>query len=365
MTTTELATGTDQDASESDTSPSRPRWCLGTRLLVGATGAWLAFLALHAALTGRWWLWLVVEATPPMAFVVIPLALLAVTPLARPVRRPLSLVLMIVLVAGGALAGFYPRTTDTTPTNATALKIFSWNTDIWHMADEPREFYAYLQRQRADVYLLQEYLYWGTGPVRINDLKQLREALPGYHMAVEGELITVSRFPIVATHQRKLPETDNAWYWHGNKAQRTDIRVAGRALSLYNVHLQVPFRVEHSPLTGEFYRFLRKQHADRQAQLSALRTDIARNPNPVLVAGDFNSPWMDSLVRLDSRVRRHDPDSGVLPARSWPVHDYPLPRLWRLDWLFTSSEVKVTEHRLGPSQGLSDHAAQHIRLSLP
>lgn len=341
-----------------------PRWCLGTRLLVVATGGWLAFLLLHTLLAGRWWLWLAVEAMPPVALAAIPLLLLGLAPLARPVRYRLSAMLVLILLAGAALAGVLPRLAGPSSGAPGDLRIFVWSTDIWHMHDDPAEFYAYLRDQRADVYLLQEYLYWRDGPVRIDDTARLRAAFPDHQLAVEGELLTLSRHPVVATYERVLPETGTAWYWRGRKAQRTDIRLGDQVLSVYNVHLQVPFRIEHSPLGPDFYRFLRRQYESRQAELAALRADLSGNPNPVLVAGDFNTPWLASPVLPGLGLRRHDPSGSLLPARSWPVDGYRLPRLWRLDWLFTDDRVAVTGYRLEPTRGLSDHLAQQVQVSL-
>ncbi|MER5650279.1 endonuclease/exonuclease/phosphatase family protein [Streptosporangium sp. NPDC002524] len=342
---------------------SRARWCLGTRLLVAGTAAWAVFVAAHVLLTGRWWFWLVVESMPPVTLVVVPLLLLAVTPLARPVRRRLSVVLLALLLLGAQLAGVSPlglAQGDGPPGGA--LKVFSWSTDVWEMSDDPVRFYDYLRAQRADVYLLQEYLHWGDGPLRVDDLARVRAAFPGYHIATEGELITISRLPIVATYPRRTSPTGTDWYWRGNKALRVDVRSGTRVLSLYNVHLPVPIRTERSPLTAGFYEFVRDQYQRRRGEFAALRADLARNPNPAVVAGDFNSAWMN-LIPPGEGLRRLDPEGSALPL-TWPTSAFaiPLPRLWRLDWVFTTEEVRVPRYRLVPS--ISDHLAQELYVSL-
>ncbi|MEV7225628.1 endonuclease/exonuclease/phosphatase family protein [Polymorphospora sp. NPDC051019] len=348
-------------------SPVRRRWCLGTRLVVAGTALWTLFLAAHVLLTGRWWPWLIVESTPPVALVVVPLLLLAVSPLARPVRRWLSPLLAALVVAGLSLGGLHVRVLGGEPTGTTppapSVKVMAWNTDIWTMDDDPDAFFAYLREQRADVYLLQEYLRWEDDAVRVDDLARIRAAFPGHEVVVEGELVTISRLPVVATHPRPVPGEGTDWYWRGNKAQRVDVRFGDAVLSIYNVHLFVPLRRELSPLGREFYDFVRDQYHLRQAELATLRADVAANPNPVVVAGDFNTPWVGSLVDVGPGLRRHDPAGGSVLASSWPTASYNLPRLWRLDWLLTTDDLDVAGYRFAPNPGFSDHLAQHFVVS--
>jgi len=346
--------------------PVRRRWCLGTRLVVAATAVWAVVLTLHVLLVDRWWPWLIFEVAPPLILVVVPLLLLVVTPLARPVRRRLSVVLVVLLLAGAYLAGF-GRGWAATPTAGgpagTTIKVFAWNTNYWDMSDDKGAFYAFLRRQDADVYLLQEYLYWdGDRPVRIDDTARLRAEFPGYRILVQGELLTLTRLPVVAA-DHAVPETGADWYWKGGKAQRTDIRVGGRTVSFYNVHLPVPFRIGDDPLSGRFYRELAERWAWRNGELSKLRADLAANPNPVVVAGDFNSAWME-VAPLGGGTRLHTPAGSVLPVASWPVSEYPFPRVWRLDWLFTSPGLTVSGYRFTGGAPYSDHQAQEFRIAV-
>lgn len=354
--------------------PARARWCLGTRLLVAATLLWAVFLALHAALSGRWWFWLLVELAPPVLLVVVPLLLLAVTPLAaRRVRLPLA------LVQAGALAFGLPASglalTASAGGGAPDLTVFAWNTDYWHQADDPEEFYAYLRAQRADVYLLQEYLNFTDRPIRIDELDRIRAAFPGYHVAAASELITISRLPIAAwrpidasprlsTAEGVAPPAGTDWRdYYTTKALRTDLRIGDRLVSLYNVHLAVQIELQESPLSGDFYRFVRGQFHRRAAQLATLHADLAANPNPVLVAGDFNATsWMRELRTFCDTLRCHDPVTPSWLPASWPAQG--LPRLWRLDWVFSRGAVTVADYRFLPGTGMSDHLPQRVALSV-
>ena len=353
------------EPAEPPAAPRRTaRWCLGTRLLVGATALWLAFLLAHWLLLGRWWLWQLPEAAPPLTLLLGPLALLAAVRWARPVRRWLAPLQVLALLAGAALAGVVPGERPTGETSPTDLTVFVWNTSYWDMDKDPEALYAYLRARDADVYLLQEYLHWrDDGPVAVDATEELRARFPGYQVVAEGELLTLSRLPVVAAEPRPTGEGDD-WYWGGRKAQRVDVRYAGRTVSLYNVHLQVPFRMEASPLSGAFYSFMRDQHASREREISQLRDDLAVNRHPRLVAGDLNSPWGHRDPDLGPGLRRQDPSGGPLGGFSWPVAEYPLPALWRLDWAYTGGEFTVTRHTTHDNPGLSDHRGRELWLAL-
>lgn len=337
------------------------QWCLGTRLLVAGTAGWLVFLAAHALLAGRWWFWLVVEVMPPIVLVLVPVAMLAVTPLAaRQVRWWIAGALVLALAGGAVMSGVDVRAKQR-PASGNSISVFSWSTDVWDMSEDSERFYRYLRHQDADIYLLQEYLYWSQGPVRVNHLARLRMEFPAHEIRVEGELVTLSRYPIVATHPRGVGD-GAAWYWHGSKVQRTDLQIGAQVVSVYNVHLQPPLRVEHVPLSLPFYSFVYRQYHSRHHELAELREDLAGNRNPIVIAGDFNSAWMGTLIDLDEKLVQHDPVTWMPWLASWPTSTYSFPRLWRLDWLFATGDIRVHDYRFARS--LSDHAAQEIRFSL-
>ncbi|MFI0228324.1 endonuclease/exonuclease/phosphatase family protein [Streptomyces sp. NPDC017086] len=297
-----------------EVQPPRPRWGIGSRSVVIATGLWITFLAAHLLLAGRWWVWLIVETMPPITLVVVPLTLLVCARFARPVRRRAGAALVAALLAGAPFAGLAPAAAfgdnGSGPRTGT-LKVFSWNTDYWHMTDDVTAFYAYLRAQHADVYLLQEYLHWDDGPVRIDDLTRLRAAFPGYRIAVASELVTMSRIPLVG--QRLLPASDTDW--RGSRVLRTDVRYGSTVMSLYNVHLAVPVNLDLSPLTKKFYRYTHDEYRRRQTELTALRADLARNPLPRLVAGDRSlslSIGAFSLAAVSGMLVIFLPDGAVV-----------------------------------------------------
>ena len=359
-------------AGEPAAEPATPtRWCLGTRLLVALTAAWWLFLLLQYALSGRLWLWLVPDLVPPLAFVAVPLALLAAAPLARPARRTLIPLLAAATALGAVYSGLNPYAFANWKPSAPprdALRVMSWNTEYWHQRDDAELFYRYLKAQHADVYLLQEYLSWvDEGPARTDDMARLRREFPGYEIAVSGELLTLSRFPVVGRPAvgpaRTIgPGTEWAQVYRSAKVLRTDLRIRGTVMSFYNVHMPVQVDAGRNPLTPGFYRTVRERDADRRPHFAALEKDVAGNDHPLLVAGDFNtSPAMGDIGRLEDRLRDAVRKSPALYPVSWQDRGL---GLWRLDWAFTSGRVEVHRYDLRGSGGLSDHRAQELRLSL-
>nr|MDT0657613.1 endonuclease/exonuclease/phosphatase family protein [Micromonospora sp. DSM 115978] len=357
-----------------------PRWPVRTRLLFAAAAGWAAFLTVFLLFSGEHWWWRPVELAPPLVFAVGSVVLLALTPLARPVRGRVAGVAVCCLAIGVDLAGVnvhaLPGLGGGSPTPPGAVRVFSWNTEYWHDADDPERFYAFLAAQRADVYLLQEHVGWdlaGHRPIRVNHLAELRRRFPGYDVASVGEMLTMSRYPIVAQGGLDSwpyladptvggpPAGSDFPDYYRYKILRTDLLVGPWTLSAYNVHIPVQLDVSMDPTTAEFTAFMRAQQDRRQAHYRALDEDLATNPAVQLVAGDFNATSaMGELRRLGGRLRDATSASDQLYPVSWPADGR---GLWRLDWAFTNESARVHDYRIVPSHGLSDHRAQLLSLS--
>lgn len=328
-------------------------------------GAWLAFVVAHRLLSGRWWLWLAPELVPPLAYVVIPLLLLALGLFTRGFRARVALLAVAGLLLGGDLAGLNPAVLRTPPpAPPDALHLVSWNTTVWNATDDADVFYGSLTARHADVYLLQEYKPDDDPARRDADLDRLRREFPGYQVVLRGELVTVTRFPVVAVVALPAdPPAGSAWrtdYWEV-KSLRTDLRIRGRVVSVYNTHILVPLDLS-SPLRDLFYDRRHEFFQRRETQYRALAADLDRNPNPVLVAGDLNtSPAMGDLRRLTDRLTDAGRASGSAYPTSWTIGGR---RWWRLDWTFVSPDWTVHRYRLRDARGMSDHRMQDVQLSL-
>ncbi|MFV2127787.1 endonuclease/exonuclease/phosphatase family protein [Micromonospora sp. LOL_013] len=367
-----------------DRGPGGPRhrgWPPRTRLVFATVAGWSLFLAVFLTLTGTQWWWRPFELMPPLLFVAVPLLLAPLTLLARPVRARLALVLVGCLVLGTDLAGLnvhaLPGGRTAAPAPADAVRVFAWNTEYWHDGDDPERFYAYLADQRADVYLLSEHVGWdlaGHRPVRVDYRAELRERFPGYQIVAVGELLTMSRYPVVRHHGLDAtpyltdpglggppPGSDFPDYYR-YKVLRTDLLVGGTVFSAYNVHIPVQLDVSMDPRRAEFTAFMRAQEIRRQAHYRAVAADLAGNPAAVLLAGDFNATSaMGELRALGRRLRDALPASREIYPVSWPDGGTVL---WRLDWAFTAGPARVHDYRMVPGWGMSDHRGQLVTVSV-
>ncbi|MEN3359923.1 MAG: hypothetical protein V7637_3905 [Mycobacteriales bacterium] len=358
---------------------ARTGWPRRDRAAVSLAAAPLGMIVLHLLLTGRTWLWVLPDLAPPiLLFLAAPLTLLAGVGaarltghrLTRPAGRAVLLLgltalglgvdqagLNLALVTGGGSAGAAP---------AGALRVVSWDTFTWDRRKGPAPFYQFLHAQRADVYLLQGYP-GPFRPLRPDDPVALRREFPGFAIAQVGDLVTVSRFPIVA--QRPLwtaqpPGTDNidfvrAWQYG---ALRTDVAVGDRIVSVYNAHFYDQFAFGVGPLTPAFYRNVRGLTAGRRSQFDRLRADLLGNPNPAVVGGNLNTlPNNGDLRRLGPLTDASRASRSLYPT----TFRFVRLRLWRMDWIFVSRGVAVHSYDLVDPHRLSTRSLQRAVLSLP
>jgi endonuclease/exonuclease/phosphatase family metal-dependent hydrolase len=342
-----------------------------------ASAGWLLLSVGRQVLSGRVWWWVLPDLLPPVLFALVPVVLLVAIPLSRLARArlPVRAAWWTAASATAALAVGVPQSglnldaligaAGASPPPPGAVRVMVWDTFGWDVGKSPSRFYQYLWAQHAAVYMLQEHMTERRGePWPLNDAGQVRRAFPGYHIATAGELLTLSRFPIVAsrTLRASQPPPDSSWaaYWN-IRVLRTDIRIGGRTLSLYNAHLPDLLTLGFSPFSSAFYGVVHEMYVRREAQLRALRADITHNPNPVLLGGDLNVlPGTGDLRWL----------AGLSDAAHASSSLYPVSLLigslwaWRVDWAFTSPGVRVYSYALASPAGLSVHNAQDLVISL-
>ncbi|MFE4862070.1 endonuclease/exonuclease/phosphatase family protein [Streptomyces sp. NPDC056670] len=315
--------------------------------------AWAVFLGAHLALNGRWWPWLAVSLLPPPLFAAAPLALLAAAAAAGSVPGA-------ALAAGCLLAGWREsgvnwralQRSSAPGVRPEGVRVVSWNTQHWNQGREPDRFYAFLHTVPADVYLLQEYLngFEGGEVWDIDDEERLRDEFPGHHLSVDNNSVTLSRFPPAGP---PVPV--------GACSLRVDLRTPDGVLSTYNVHIPVQLTVMN-PLSRAFFRDMRRRHEARRREYDALVADLLANPHPFLVSGDFNTSAAIGDIRRMPRSARDaiGANRSLFPA-SW--HARWKLRLWRIDWVFTSTGVRVERYAFRDPGGLSDHLAQDVTIT--
>jgi hypothetical protein len=351
-------------------------------LVVTTSLAWLLFVILHRLLSGRTWPWALLDLVPPLVFVAVPAALLAVAPLARPVRWRIMAVQVISGLLGAGLSGINLATVWYTPPPAPpgAITLVSWNTEFWDQnwssseRKDAADLYRYLRELDADVYQLHEYLHIDDHrPIRIDMLPQLRREFPAHHIAVAGELITLSRFPIVQRRGLDLrpwlpdeqkvvpPALADFPDYYITKMLRTDVLVNGTTISFYNGHVHQP-STRLSLYRGDTRRANRHQENLRRASFRALQADINSNHHPVIVGADLNSSSaMGTRRLLPDRLVDHTRALSSIYPTTWKAGGI---GLWRIDWLLTTPDVAVHRYDLLGPDGLSDHRAQRAILSV-
>ncbi|MFI2208443.1 endonuclease/exonuclease/phosphatase family protein [Streptomyces sp. NPDC020141] len=352
--------------------------------------AWLLYAVVRWLLSGRWHWAIPLDAAPPLFLVAVPALLLLATAAACGRRRTwaagAALAALLLGLTTGSGLNWPALWRGERPVPPGALHIVSLNTQYWGQTAGTDKLYALLHRQKADVYLLQEHIGWTAGRgekgyFRLDDDARLRAEFPDHHIARRGELLTLSRFPIVA-RPPVGPGADLAAdapferVFLRDKVMRTDLRVGERILSVYNVHITVQLALDLDPFSGfDFDAYFRRKFAWRQEEFRGLERDLADNPHPVLVSGDFNSTAsMRELARLrdraDDAIRANTdflPLSWKFPARADFEGNAALHRsypLWRLDWTFTEGPVQVHRYDFRPTDGISEHRMQDLWLSL-
>jgi endonuclease/exonuclease/phosphatase family metal-dependent hydrolase len=221
------------------------------------------------------------------------------------------------------------------------LKIVTMNIKTGIMGRE--KIYDYLKKTNADLIIGQEYG---------------REFnVPGYpYKTRQYEIVAInSKYEIV--NQEKLATTGN-----GN-AFFADINFQGKIIRVVNVYLN-PFSFDKAKVkptedldtnkTKAVYILKRliptfKIH---QQEVLDIRKAIDDSPYPVILAGDFNSvPNSYEYYHLGKGLT--DAFVAVGRGSSTSFHDYQFPI--RIDYIFTSKEIKPINYRVDRSVKLSDH----------
>ncbi|WP_370023629.1 endonuclease/exonuclease/phosphatase family protein [Planotetraspora sp. GP83] len=344
------------------------------RALISLSVALVALTVLRGLLSGHTWLWVVPDLmVPPLLYAALPVTLLVALLVLRLCRVevarathwwtvvPTAAALVLALVLGQAGLNAPWNGGGDGPAPAGALHVVSWDTYCWDTTDDPARFFRYLRRWRADVYLLQEHAKCAPGAqVPLDDSEELRREFPGYHFAADEGLLTISRLPIVSQTPVGANPNPYAANWT-HAAMRTDVRTAGRVLSIYNAHFYDMLYLSSSPLTPEFYRAIETLDAERQIQLRRLVADIDANPHPVLASGNLNIlPGTGLARRLD-----HLKDASRAGNSPYPATlTFAGLRLWKMDWTLTSRDVNVHRYDLRSPEGMSSHHLQDMVVSL-
>jgi endonuclease/exonuclease/phosphatase family metal-dependent hydrolase len=253
-------------------------------------------------------------------------------------------------------------------------KVFSWNTNCWDQYKDEDQFYIFLKKQNADIYLLQEYLYareWNETTidqdkffaiyshdpffpenyVEIDDIAKIRETFPGYYIAINKQFVTISRYPILSSYCD--PSEQYAV---------TDIILDTNLVRFFNVHILLHIEPEN-PFTFYFYNALFNRFTARKRALMNLKQAIKDSKSDYFIAGDFNSTKamgiFNSLLTNNIDAACYANDIIPLTFEYWGL------KLWRMDYILigkTNSNVKVIDFHSREHEGLSDHDPLYMTL---
>lgn len=170
---------------------------------------------------------------------------------------------------------------------------------------------------------------------------------------IEYGSIVYTNFPILTSEDIDLGEAS---------IQRLVLDIEGTEVALYNVHLAAPLNDRETNWTA-----LRYDESRRNAQILALIDIINAETLPMIVLGDFNmTEWSPSYHQLtavlDDAYRNTSWGIGAtFPAGESEELSSGYPRLFRLDYLWYSDSMAVTNALVGANIG-SDHLPLRVEL---
>ena len=207
-------------------------------------------------------------------------------------------------------------------------------------------------RENVDIIALQEtQTRQGEGAAYES---RLRAAFPGWTLARQGELLTLTRLPL---ENSRLIHFENPE--HGVLAAR--IGTPGQTVTVINAHLPT---LALRPTKGEpdgFFARVASRLAERREMPDAVSGIIASAPGAVLLAGDINAPTRGQMHGLLRRAGLQDAFAEVGRGFGFTYHQ----RFGfaRLDYVWVRG-VNLERAEVLPD-ALSDHRALLVRFALP
>lgn len=205
-----------------------------------------------------------------------------------------------------------------------------------------------IARHDADLIVMQDADEFNKPGARLP--APLQAALQGRQLVQRGEYMIASRVPLRDCRTPPMPGKRSADHY-----LRCVITVEGREIDLVTLHLFSPRSglnaARHDRLAGlDEWQF----NLDvRRNQVRAVVADLARQPRPLIVAGDFNLPQASPLMRqlLDAGLR----DAFSSAGRGYGfTHGHslrPYISFLRIDHILVSPDIGVREAFAGGSEG--------------
>ncbi|EYB69649.1 hypothetical protein DEIPH_ctg004orf0178 [Deinococcus phoenicis] len=186
-----------------------------------------------------------------------------------------------VALAGLLLAAWGAGLLHWQPQQGGTLRVVTFNA-ARGMLGTPERLAAALRGADADLLLLQE-----TNFVRPDFRGELLARLPGYTVRTGHEVMTLARLPVLSAQTFAAPGS-------GRNFLETRVRWQGQNLRVVNAHLGTV--LVSSALRGDLAQ-LRQTRDVRAEQVALLASLAAREPGPVLLGGDLNTPPRGAVYR--------------------------------------------------------------------
>ena len=213
----------------------------------------------------------------------------------------------------------------------------------------------YIKSFNADVIFLQESGYSGLGN---SDFEEMKYSLHNRRISF------FSKYQIV--EQDTIPLIDKG------KSVYAAVIIKGKRIRFINVYLE-PFQLhksmvkptddleENGTKAKSLVRRFMPVFKKHEEQVQILKNFIEKSPYPVILAGDFNSvPNSYEYYTISGVLKDCFLESGTGLATSF--HDYKIPI--RIDYVFSSENLKSTYYQVDRSQKLSDHYPVLVKFSL-
>ena len=213
----------------------------------------------------------------------------------------------------------------------------------------------YIKSFNADVIFLQESGYSGLGN---SDFEEMKYSLHNRRISF------FSKYQIV--EQDTIPLIDKG------KSVYADVIIKGKRIRFINVYLE-PFQLhksmvkptddleENGTKAKSLVRRFMPVFKKHEEQVQILKNFIEKSPYPVILAGDFNSvPNSYEYYTISGVLKDCFLESRKGFGTSF--HDYKIPI--RIDYVFSSENLKSTYYQVDRSRKLSDHYPVLVKFSL-
>ncbi len=287
----------------------------------------------------QWWL-ILLRYAPGVIYLFPSLGLAVLGGLLR--LRPHPVLVLVHLSLLTFLLGFQLPEMGTAP--AADLKVMTYNVRAGLGGAE--KIGQYLLATEADVVGLQE----ARTPIAADlpdPVPAIEKAMDGYEIArggIRGELVILSRFPILRSRERDLAGL--------SQALEAELEVGpGQRLRVFNVHLMTGDPKKLLSPGASVTARLEMTASTRHQQTTALLELLSESDVPTVLLGDFNTPPNSqdyarlSQVLGDSFAQRGF-GFGYTYSTGRPV--------WRIDYIWHSAGLAATQCEV-EKVSLSDH----------